>query len=159
MENFQPYFPCSSSASSCSLAMVSPQTNFSDFQGNKPSGFFGLMPEMEVPAAGLNVTSKSVVGSESEENLGKKKGSEKKIRKPRYAFQTRSQVDILDDGYRWRKYGQKAVKNNKFPRYNQLLLSLLVFFFFIHLLLLYFFSLDISNKTLGYQIRTHTQSG
>lgn len=41
---------------------------------------------------------------------------EKKIRKPKYAFQTRSQVDILDDGYRWRKYGQKAVKNNKFPR-------------------------------------------
>ncbi|CAI0457665.1 unnamed protein product [Linum tenue] len=46
---------------------------------------------------------------------GKKKG-EKKLKKPRYAFQTRSQVDILDDGYRWRKYGQKAVKNNKFPR-------------------------------------------
>ena len=45
-----------------------------------------------------------------------KKG-EKKIRKPKYAFQTRSQVDILDDGYRWRKYGQKAVKNNKFPRF------------------------------------------
>ncbi|KAL6659622.1 hypothetical protein ACP70R_002451 [Stipagrostis hirtigluma subsp. patula] len=46
---------------------------------------------------------------------GKKKG-EKKERRPRFAFQTRSQVDILDDGYRWRKYGQKAVKNNKFPR-------------------------------------------
>jgi len=46
---------------------------------------------------------------------GKRKG-EKKERQPRYAFQTRSQVDILDDGYRWRKYGQKAVKNNKFPR-------------------------------------------
>ncbi|XP_057529686.1 probable WRKY transcription factor 56 [Amaranthus tricolor] len=46
-----------------------------------------------------------------------KKGSlEKKAKKHRYAFQTRSQVDILDDGYRWRKYGQKAVKNNKFPR-------------------------------------------
>ncbi|KAL8520204.1 hypothetical protein ACS0TY_010934 [Phlomoides rotata] len=40
----------------------------------------------------------------------------KKSRKPRFAFQTRSQVDILDDGYRWRKYGQKAVKNNRFPR-------------------------------------------
>ena len=39
--------------------------------------------------------------------VGKKK-VEKKIRKPRYAFQTRSQVDILDDGYRWRKYGQRA---------------------------------------------------
>ncbi|PON95401.1 WRKY domain containing protein [Trema orientale] len=47
---------------------------------------------------------------------GKNKKGEKKIRKPKYAFQTRSQVDILDDGYRWRKYGQKAVKNNKFPR-------------------------------------------
>lgn len=46
---------------------------------------------------------------------GKRKG-EKKERRPRFAFQTRSQVDILDDGYRWRKYGQKAVKNNKFPR-------------------------------------------
>uniref|UniRef100_A0A0E0F5V8 WRKY domain-containing protein n=1 Tax=Oryza meridionalis TaxID=40149 RepID=A0A0E0F5V8_9ORYZ len=46
---------------------------------------------------------------------GRKKG-EMKERRPRFAFQTRSQVDILDDGYRWRKYGQKAVKNNKFPR-------------------------------------------
>lgn len=45
----------------------------------------------------------------------KKKG-DKKIKKPRFAFQTRSQVDILDDGYRWRKYGQKAVKNNNYPR-------------------------------------------
>ncbi|KAK3118650.1 hypothetical protein QOZ80_9BG0703140 [Eleusine coracana subsp. coracana] len=46
--------------------------------------------------------------------VGKKKAE--KERQPRYAFQTRSQIDILDDGYRWRKYGQKAVKNNKFPR-------------------------------------------
>ncbi|XP_047983739.1 probable WRKY transcription factor 43 [Salvia hispanica] len=46
----------------------------------------------------------------------KKKKSEKKVKMPRFSFQTRSSVDILDDGYRWRKYGQKAVKNNKFPR-------------------------------------------
>lgn len=45
-----------------------------------------------------------------------KKAEKKKMRKTKYAFQTRSQVDILDDGYRWRKYGQKAVKNNLFPR-------------------------------------------
>lgn len=49
----------------------------------------------------------------------KKKAEKKQTRKQRYAFQTRSQVDILDDGYRWRKYGQKTVKNNKFPRYIQ----------------------------------------
>ncbi|KAL9234500.1 hypothetical protein vseg_009368 [Gypsophila vaccaria] len=35
---------------------------------------------------------------------------------PRFAFETRSSEDILDDGYRWRKYGQKSVKNSKFPR-------------------------------------------
>jgi hypothetical protein len=52
--------------------------------------------------------------SSEEKPRSKKK---KKEREARYAFQTRSQVDILDDGYRWRKYGQKAVKNNPFPRY------------------------------------------
>ena len=46
---------------------------------------------------------------------GRKEG-DKESEKHKYAFQTRSQVDILDDGYRWRKYGQKVVKNNKFPR-------------------------------------------
>ncbi|KAH6780740.1 WRKY DNA-binding protein 71 [Perilla frutescens var. hirtella] len=29
---------------------------------------------------------------------------------------TKSEVDNLEDGYRWRKYGQKAVKNSPFPR-------------------------------------------
>ncbi|CAH8358988.1 unnamed protein product [Eruca vesicaria subsp. sativa] len=47
---------------------------------------------------------------------GKKHKSKNKEREARFAFQTRSQVDILDDGYRWRKYGQKAVTNNPFPR-------------------------------------------
>ncbi|CAI9779400.1 unnamed protein product [Fraxinus pennsylvanica] len=51
-----------------------------------------------------------------EEKSGKKKGENRRRKLPRYAFQTRSEVDILDDGYRWRKYGQKFIKNNKFPR-------------------------------------------
>ncbi|KAL3814801.1 hypothetical protein ACJIZ3_016069 [Penstemon smallii] len=43
--------------------------------------------------------------------------NKRNIGKPcRFAFQTRSEEDILDDGYRWRKYGQKAVKNSNFPR-------------------------------------------
>lgn len=45
----------------------------------------------------------------------KKKGP-KKIRQPRFAFMTKSEIDHLEDGYRWRKYGQKAVKNSPFPR-------------------------------------------
>ncbi|XP_065860547.1 probable WRKY transcription factor 57 isoform X2 [Euphorbia lathyris] len=45
----------------------------------------------------------------------RKKG-QKRIRQPRFAFMTKSEVDHLEDGYRWRKYGQKAVKNSPFPR-------------------------------------------
>nr|QWQ79520.1 WRKY transcription factor protein 2 [Zanthoxylum armatum] len=46
---------------------------------------------------------------------GRKKG-QKRIRQPRFAFMTKSEIDHLEDGYRWRKYGQKAVKNSPFPR-------------------------------------------
>lgn len=48
-------------------------------------------------------------------NKVKKKG-QKRIRQPRFAFVTKSEVDHLEDGYRWRKYGQKAVKNSPYPR-------------------------------------------
>nr|ARO86290.1 hypothetical protein [Sorghum bicolor] len=40
----------------------------------------------------------------------------RKMREPRFCFQTRSDVDVLDDGYKWRKYGQKVVKNSLHPR-------------------------------------------
>ncbi|WCJ36288.1 WRKY DNA-binding protein 75 [Euphorbia peplus] len=58
------------------------------------------------------VNPETIRGSSSGSEM-KKNGKEKKHR---YAFQTRSQVDILDDGYRWRKYGQKTVKDSIFPR-------------------------------------------
>ncbi|XP_047152129.1 probable WRKY transcription factor 33 isoform X1 [Vigna umbellata] len=34
------------------------------------------------------------------------------VREPRVVVQTTSEIDILDDGFRWRKYGQKVVKGN-----------------------------------------------
>ena len=40
----------------------------------------------------------------------------KPIREPRVVVQTLSEVDILDDGYRWRKYGQKVMRSNPNPR-------------------------------------------
>ncbi|GAB2273840.1 WRKY Transcription Factor [Dionaea muscipula] len=40
----------------------------------------------------------------------------KKTAPPRFVFHTRSAEDVLDDGYKWRKYGQKAVKNSIHPR-------------------------------------------
>ncbi|XP_059670389.1 probable WRKY transcription factor 4 [Cornus florida] len=42
--------------------------------------------------------------------------SHKTVTEPRVIVQTRSEVDLLDDGYKWRKYGQKVVKGNPNPR-------------------------------------------
>ncbi|EFH60553.1 hypothetical protein ARALYDRAFT_317082 [Arabidopsis lyrata subsp. lyrata] len=38
------------------------------------------------------------------------------VTEPKIIVQTKSEVDLLDDGYRWRKYGQKVVKGNPHPR-------------------------------------------
>ncbi|KAL9267213.1 putative WRKY transcription factor 4 [Drosera capensis] len=42
--------------------------------------------------------------------------SHKTVTEPKIILETRSEVDLLDDGYRWRKYGQKVVKGNPNPR-------------------------------------------
>ncbi|KAK6921973.1 WRKY domain [Dillenia turbinata] len=42
--------------------------------------------------------------------------SQRTVTEPRIIVQTTSEVDLLDDGYRWRKYGQKVVKGNPYPR-------------------------------------------
>ncbi|XP_010535225.1 PREDICTED: probable WRKY transcription factor 10 [Tarenaya hassleriana] len=71
---------------------------------------------------------RTVHGSEGEEvNSSKPKkrkqlelssmiGATRAARRPRIIVQTTSDVDVLDDGYRWRKYGQKIVKGNPNPR-------------------------------------------
>ncbi|RDX72053.1 putative WRKY transcription factor 24, partial [Mucuna pruriens] len=66
----------------------------------------------------IECASSSSLVPQIKENKEKRKGGrlKKTTRVPRFAFQTRSADDILDDGYRWRKYGQKAVKNSTFPR-------------------------------------------
>ncbi|XP_039036706.1 WRKY transcription factor 23-like isoform X2 [Hibiscus syriacus] len=52
----------------------------------------------------------------TKKQLKPKKTNQKRQREPRFAFMTKSEVDHLEDGYRWRKYGQKALKNSPFPR-------------------------------------------
>ncbi|KAJ6929476.1 WRKY transcription factor [Populus alba x Populus x berolinensis] len=42
----------------------------------------------------------------------KKIKARRKVREPRFCFKTLSDVDVLDDGYKWRKYGQKVVKEH-----------------------------------------------
>lgn len=50
------------------------------------------------------------------ENEGISAPGSRTVREPRVVVQTTSDIDILDDGYRWRKYGQKVVKGNPNPR-------------------------------------------
>lgn len=57
-------------------------------------------------------------------NQNRKKGidgadytTEKPNHESRIVVHTVSEVDIVNDGYRWRKYGQKMVKGNPNPRY------------------------------------------
>ncbi|KAL9997333.1 putative transcription factor WRKY family [Helianthus debilis subsp. tardiflorus] len=72
----------------------------------------------------------------SSDRAGKvKRKGPKRIRQPRFAFMTKSEIDHLEDGYRWRKYGQKAVKNSPFPRFAYLM--------------------SLNNKTYIYYMHTH----
>lgn len=70
-----------------------------------------------------NATSNIVVESNqpfsAASNMKQKSGIMKK--KPvdkgvRVAFRTKSKLEFMDDGYKWRKYGKKMVKNSPNPR-------------------------------------------
>lgn len=52
----------------------------------------------------------------NQHKLKPKNKNKKRATQPRFAFMTKTEMDHLDDGYRWRKYGQKAVKNSPYPR-------------------------------------------
>lgn len=52
----------------------------------------------------------------SEVRVSEPAASHRAVTEPRIIVQTTSEVDLLDDGYRWRKYGQKVVKGNPHPR-------------------------------------------
>ncbi|OIW19097.1 hypothetical protein TanjilG_10317 [Lupinus angustifolius] len=131
MENYPILFPCPSSSSSYQISTSVVGSSHHGFNGmnngQSSNAFLGLRPSDEMDHDDNHhqgraevshvISERSIeVSDEVGNSSNNKKKGEKKVKKPRYAFQTRSQVDILDDGYRWRKYGQKAVKNNKFPR-------------------------------------------
>lgn len=65
---------------------------------------------------GENNNNHHVLGITAMKMMKKVKGR-RKIREPRFCFKTKSEVDVLDDGYKWRKYGQKVVKDTQHPRY------------------------------------------
>ncbi|KAJ1275347.1 hypothetical protein BS78_05G128500 [Paspalum vaginatum] len=122
MENYHMLFgtttqPSSSTSSSYNFMPTAGTTSSSLHGGGSFLAELSNKDAASPPVAGHGESSAGGAAEADRPTVpaGKRKG-EKKERRPRYAFQTRSEVDILDDGYRWRKYGQKAVKNNRFPR-------------------------------------------
>ncbi|CAL4958622.1 unnamed protein product [Urochloa decumbens] len=67
-------------------------------------------------AAGHNGGAALGVGAVRMKKAGGGGKARRKVREPRFCFKTMSDVDVLDDGYKWRKYGQKVVKNTQHPR-------------------------------------------
>ncbi|KAL2632938.1 hypothetical protein R1flu_004417 [Riccia fluitans] len=73
--------------------------------------------ECEEKPSGATSSGNSRKPQQQPAKVPRKKGPKNpRVREPRFAIQTRSDVEIMDDGYRWRKYGQKAVKNSPYPR-------------------------------------------
>ncbi|KAL6952992.1 WRKY Transcription Factor [Sarracenia purpurea var. burkii] len=54
--------------------------------------------------------------SSTDSNGGVMKRSEKDHAGLRFAFRTKSELEVLDDGFKWRKYGKKMVKSSPNPR-------------------------------------------
>ncbi|KAI6694582.1 hypothetical protein NL676_022292 [Syzygium grande] len=112
--------PISNAMDSSSEVVNPPATpNSSSISSASNDGLGNNDDEQQVKAM---VEDEGVEKQEQEEHrktkkqLKAKKTNEKRQRQPRVAFITKSEVDHLEDGYRWRKYGQKAVKNSPFPR-------------------------------------------
>ncbi|KAJ6760952.1 WRKY TRANSCRIPTION FACTOR 75-RELATED [Salix purpurea] len=118
MEKYQIFLPVSGpsspSVSPSSLSIENPVIYFHGDSENevRPESRFQHLDAKN----SVSQTSRICKGSELRVKPGKRVGDSDDCRKHRFAFQTRSQVDILDDGYRWRKYGQKTVKSSRFPR-------------------------------------------
>ena len=79
------------------------------------------MNETGLPLSYVNVRVSNMC--RNTEKAPKVKG-QKRQRQPRVALLIKSEHDHLEDGFRWRKYGQKAVKNSPFPRYFPTFLAL-----------------------------------
>ncbi|RWW04185.1 hypothetical protein GW17_00032610 [Ensete ventricosum] len=122
--------PCVTSPSSPRLSLlcwcISLMLGFS-FCRIRPWTAEDALNKRELLAANNNNNNKkrnSIVGNDcmvSNLSIGatrkKKPKVRKKLREPRFCFKTMSDVDVLDDGYKWRKYGQKVVKDTQHPRY------------------------------------------
>ncbi|KAL2235992.1 UNVERIFIED_CONTAM: putative WRKY transcription factor 50 [Sesamum indicum] len=84
-----------------------------------PAGYNSQNPNYTphvIVANSTGISSSSSSFSEGTINRDSGSGREKKEIKDKVAFKTKSEVEVLDDGFKWRKYGKKMVKNSPNPR-------------------------------------------
>ncbi|PKU62776.1 putative WRKY transcription factor 50 [Dendrobium catenatum] len=78
--------------------------------------------ETEAVAAAAAVVSTGKDGGEQRNGQENDEVKRRKVEAEfRIGFRTKSEVEILDDGFRWRKYGKKAVKNSPNPRFGYII--------------------------------------
>merc|ERR1719160_694408 len=85
------------------------------YNGYKPFGAASAPAPAPAPAPEKKKQTKKKKSSSSKKSSDE--GSKKdQAKDTRTVVETESKSDQIDDGYRWRKYGQKLVKGNPFPR-------------------------------------------
>ncbi|KAE8727811.1 putative WRKY transcription factor 12 [Hibiscus syriacus] len=81
------------------------------------SEHFLLLPQPETASTTLspvNPGGRACVDYTLQTNEGYATTMEGKVK---IAFRTKSGVEVMDDGYKWRKYGKKMIKDNPNPRH------------------------------------------
>ncbi|XP_051151352.1 probable WRKY transcription factor 59 [Andrographis paniculata] len=75
------------------------------------------LPPSSAPLPPINYTPQQAIFADTTFQQGLGESARENIaRADKVAFKTKSEIEILDDGFKWRKYGKKMVKNSPNPR-------------------------------------------
>ncbi|KAJ7290843.1 hypothetical protein O6H91_Y296600 [Diphasiastrum complanatum] len=108
--------PNSSLSSSVSEEAVDEETSHPVASYSRPDDMIVTGSKRKLAPELTSIENLASMPDSKKQNKSARKGK-KRVREPRYAIQTRSDKDVLEDGYKWRKYGQKTVKNSPHPSY------------------------------------------
>ncbi|BAT97531.1 hypothetical protein LR48_Vigan11g097900 [Vigna angularis] len=99
-------------SSSCTISGISDQSmGEEDFEQTSQTSCSGGVDDDD-----FGHEAKRWKGENENDDYSNSSAGSRTVKEPRVVVQTTSEIDILDDGYRWRKYGQKVVKGNPNPR-------------------------------------------
>ncbi|XP_044470642.1 probable WRKY transcription factor 51 [Mangifera indica] len=125
--NPNPNFPLFPDHHHYNMTTVEPEFELSDYlitadyrhdhdQDNQDSYSSQSMVSLQMIPHGYSTGAASRNSNMESENgvaMKKKKNNEAGNR---VAFRTKSELEVMDDGFKWRKYGKKSVKNSPNPR-------------------------------------------